>query len=188
MAKTKPRRPVPRPVPAPKKPIGRWIVYGILGTAALALVVFLAIPPEDIPDELPEGIEEVAVDDRSHVEGLVQYDRTVPAGGIHNPTPVRCTIYNGPISTEGAVHSLEHGAVWITYQSEDVVNLGSLERLARSRNKVILSPFAAQESPILVTAWGWQLALSDAGDIRLPQFINAVQGRFSKAPESGTAC
>ena len=194
MAKTKPRHPAPRPVPAPAKPIGKWILYGILGTAALALVVFLAIPPEkplsfeDVPGGLPEGIEEVVVGDPVHIDGPIGYDRLVPAGGAHSPTPVTCTIYDDPIPAERAVHSLEHGAVWVTYQSKDAIDLGTLERLARSRIKVILSPVPDQESPILATSWGWQLELHDAGDIRLRQFIQAVQGQFSKAPESGAPC
>jgi hypothetical protein len=190
MAKAKRKRPAPRPQPAaaPKKPIAKWIAYAAVGAAVIGLIWIIARPPEDIPETLPPGIEEVAVGDPSHVEGPIPYDREVPAGGQHNPVPVACTIYDQPLPAENVVHSLEHGAVWITYQNEDAVSLGSLERLARSRSKIILSPVPAQTSPIMATAWGWQLELQDAGDIRLPQFIQAVQGDFSKAPESGAAC
>ena len=192
MAKAKRRRPAAKPPPAaaPKKPIGKWIGYGVGGVVLIGLVVIFANTPEEIPDELPEGTELVPVGDPLHVEGPIDYDRVVPAGGEHNPDPLACTIYDQPIPTENAVHSLEHWAVWITYRNEDVVNLGALERLADSHSKVILSPVPAQEPPIMATAWGWQLELQDAGDIRLPQFIQAVQGEFSQASplESGARC
>jgi hypothetical protein len=190
VSKAKRKRPAARPQPAaaPKKPIGKWIAYGVAGVVVIGLVAIIANPPEEFPDEPPPGAEEVAVGAPTHVEGPIDYDREVPAGGQHNPIPVACTIYDQPLPPENVVHSLEHGAVWITYQNEDAVNLGSLERLARSRSKVILSPVPTQTSPIMATAWGWQLELHDAGDTRLPQFIQAVQGDFSKAPESGASC
>ncbi len=190
MAKAKRRRPAAKPLPAaaPKKPVGKWIGYGVGGAVLIWLVVIFANTPEEIPEELPDGIERVSVSTRDHAEGPIEYERVVPAGGEHNPNPLTCTIYDQPIPTENAVHSLEHGAVWVTYQNEDVVNLGALERLVRSHSKVILSPVPAQEPPIMATAWGWQLELQDAGDIRLPQFIQAVQGEHSQAPESGVRC
>ena len=190
MAKLKRKRSPAKPplAAAPKKPVGKWIGYGVGGAVLIGLVVILANPPDEIPEALPEGTEQVPVGEPLHVEGPIGYDRAVPAGGEHNPNPLSCIIYDQPIPTENAVHSLEHGAVWITYQSEDVVNLGALERLVRSRSKVILSPVPAQEPPIMATAWGWQLELQDAGDIKLPQFIQAVQGEHSQAPESGARC
>ena len=85
-------------------------------------------------------------------------------------------------------HSLEHGAVWITYQPG--IGGGAIDTLAgiaRTRSKVILSPVSVQSSPIMATAWGWRLELTDPGDIRLRQFVNAFEGAAT-APEPGAAC
>ena len=51
-----------------------------------------------------------------HVSGPVQYSVTPPVGGDHNATWMNCGIYTQPVPRERAVHNLEHGAVWITYQ------------------------------------------------------------------------
>ncbi len=190
MAKAKAKRTMPRATPplAPKKPIGKWLLRGVIGALLIAFVVFLAIPPEKLPDGIPEGTEAVGVDDPLHVEGPIEYADVVPAGGRHNPIPLNCGIYTFEIPAENTVHSLEHGAVWITYQpgiGGDAID--ALAGIARTRSKVILSPVSAQSSPIMATAWGWRLELSDPGDIRLRQFVNTFEGAAT-APEPGAPC
>ena len=188
MAKSKPRRPRSTPAPPTRKPIGKTIAYGLVGAGLVALVVFLSIPPEKIPEGIPEGTQAVAIDDPRHIEGPIDYAQAVPAGGPHNPVPLDCGIYDFEVPQENAVHSLEHGAIWITYRPEigdDAIS--SLESVARTRRKSILSPVPDQEPPILATAWGWQLELSDPDDVRLRQFILAFESA-STAPEPGAAC
>ena len=57
-----------------------------------------------------------------HTTKRVTYDHTPPAGGRHWPGKeggvygwLRCGVYNDPVPNEFAVHSEEHGAVWLTY-------------------------------------------------------------------------
>jgi len=52
----------------------------------------------------------------AHVTGPVTYSVTPPAGGDHNAEWMNCGVYDKAVSAERAVHNLEHGAVWITYQ------------------------------------------------------------------------
>ena len=53
----------------------------------------------------------------NHVTTTVKYDTSPPIGGNHNPIWADCTgtVYKTQIANENAVHMLEHGAVWITY-------------------------------------------------------------------------
>src|SRR5882672_1849597 len=53
---------------------------------------------------------------RNHVQGPIVYQgKHPPSGGAHNPTPLTCGYYDKQPPDEFAVHSLEHGAVWIAY-------------------------------------------------------------------------
>ena len=45
----------------------------------------------------------------------VDYDESPPVGGAHYPTWLDCGVYDEPVPDENAVHDLEHGTVWFTY-------------------------------------------------------------------------
>jgi hypothetical protein len=137
---------------------------------------------------VPEGTAEVPVAAPAHVAGDIHEDGDVPAGGPHADIWQNCGFYGEEIASENAVHSLEHGAVWITYEpglSEDQVN--ELKGFTGNLEKVLVSPVAGQGSPIIATAWANQLELADAGDARLAQFVNEFEGSFD-APEPGGRC
>ncbi|MCZ6457608.1 MAG: DUF3105 domain-containing protein [Actinobacteria bacterium] len=137
---------------------------------------------------VPEGTEEVAVAAPAHVEGNLYDENEVPAGGEHSPIWGNCGFYSEPINAENVVHSLEHGAVWITYTAEVPADqLDLLRRLARPAEKVLVSPVEDQQSTIIATAWGFQLELGSAEDPRLEQFAAEFAGSLS-APEPGGAC
>src|SRR5262245_10038941 len=51
-----------------------------------------------------------------HSSGPLSYIESPPIGGAHNVVWQNCGIYEMPIHNEHAVHSMEHGAVWITYR------------------------------------------------------------------------
>jgi hypothetical protein len=136
----------------------------------------------------PEGVETYDEPSNLHVEGPVDYAVTPPPGGDHSPTWLNCGIYDEPVEDENAVHSLEHGAVWISYDPalpDDQVE--RLRGLVGSRGYVVLSPYEGQESPVVLTAWGVQLRLESADDERAERFLQEyVQGE--QTPEPGAPC
>ncbi|WP_129838722.1 DUF3105 domain-containing protein [Streptomyces sp. RFCAC02] len=126
----------------------------------------------------------------THVSETVDYPQTPPVGGNHNPVWMNCDgdVYTEAIPNENAVHSLEHGAVWVTYNDaaagEDIDVLA--ERVSTTPYS-LMSPVAEQASPITLTAWGHQLALDSASDPRVAQFFEEyVQGPQTLEP--GAAC
>ena len=111
-----------------------------------------------------------------------------PVGGDHDPVPQNCGVYTEPVGTSNAVHSLEHGAVWITYRPGlDPAAVTTLTALADGRAYVLLSPFPELRSPVVLSAWGVQLEVEDASDPRVETFLTKyVQG--DQTPEPGAAC
>jgi hypothetical protein len=125
---------------------------------------------------------------RDHVQGTVTYAQTPPAGGKHSAVWQNCGIYTSPVANETAVHSLEHGAIWITYRpdlSADEVKI--LQDDVRGQKYGLLSPFPGLPSAVVATIWGNQLKLTSAADPRLKTFI-AKYGDGMTAPEPGGEC
>ena len=125
---------------------------------------------------------------RNHVQGTVNYPQTPPAGGDHNPVWLNCGIYTSPVPNENAVHDLEHGAVWITYQPTlPKADIATLAKRVAGTDRPCLSPYPNLPAPVVVSAWGKQLKLTGAGDPRLQQFVKLYkQGR--QTPEPGSPC
>lgn len=125
---------------------------------------------------------------RNHVSGTVKYSTSPPVGGDHNATWLNCGIYSSPVANENAVHSMEHGAVWITYQPTlPAAQVTALQNDVRGKTYVILSPYQGMTSPVVASAWGKQLTLTSASDDRLGKFITTyAQG--PQTPEPGSPC
>lgn len=165
-------------------------VVGALAVIAIivSIVVTSARPEVDPADIDVAGVEEFEQLAGQHVEGTVDYDQTPPAGGPHNAAWLNCGIYEQPVPNENAVHSLEHGAVWVTYDPEEVTG-GDLDALrdAVPSTYMVLSPFEGLDAPVVASAWGYQVQLDGVDDPRLADFI--AKYRLSPdAPEPGALC
>lgn len=127
---------------------------------------------------VPAGTVIYPEPDRQHVLGKVLYDHSPPVGGNHSPVWLNCGIYDQPVANENAVHSLEHGSVWITYlPALPQVQVAALRTLVKASYRgperyLILSPYPDQGTPVVASAWGYQLALHDPTDPRLERFID----------------
>lgn len=157
-----------------------------IGAVVLALgtLVFIRNRGQDI-----EGLLSFGTQERGHDESVV-YDATnlPPSGGVHSPRWQTCGIYEQPVETKNAVHSMEHGAVWITYHpdlSSDEVQ--RLQNLVRGQTYLLLSPYPDLSNNVVLTAWGIQLEVDSVDDERIAQFID--QYRLGpQTPEFGATC
>ena len=137
--------------------------------------------------EIP-GIVTYAITDRTHVDTEVTYEQAPPAGGSHDAVWSTCNgnVYDEPIDNENAVHSLEHGAVWITYRSD--VPAEQAEALKKKMaSYTLMSPYPEQASPIVLTAWNVQLSLENANDERINAFLKKYR-QGAQTPEPGATC
>jgi hypothetical protein len=163
-----------------------WIaVLGGGAVATIALIVVL-LAPRPIPTL--DGVQVYPSQSGSHSEAPQTYPQTPPVGGVHSAQWQNCGIYDQPVQNEKAVHSLEHGAVWIAYRPDlAAADVETLRSLARGRSHVLLSPYPDLPSPVVATAWGLQLPTDSVGDARLLLFIQRyAQG--PQTPEPGAAC
>lgn len=173
-----------------------WIVGSVAAVLVIAAIVASIVfapaakPTYDRGDSDGSGIEgvETFTNTANHVDGSVDYEQTPPAGGDHNAMWLNCGVYTQPVPNENAVHALEHGAVWITYDpaqvsDEDVATLEA----ALPSTYTVLSPYENMDSPIAVSAWNAQLKVDAADDERIEQFVRAYW-RSTNAPEPNAAC
>lgn len=119
-----------------------------------------------------DGVEQIDGLTFNHVTTAVDYAQDPPAGGDHNAAWLNCGVYTEPVPDENAVHSLEHGAVWITYDPAlPADQVAALEALAAGQSYVIVSPYEGLDSAVAASAWGYQLMVDSADDERLAVFV-----------------
>ncbi|MFE2522737.1 DUF3105 domain-containing protein [Streptomyces sp. NPDC059382] len=127
---------------------------------------------------------------RNHVETVVKYEMNPPVGGDHHPRWTNCDgdVYANPLPQVNAVHSLEHGAVWVTYNEKaPKADVDTLAAKVRKTPYTMMSPVKEQAGAIMLSAWGKQLTVEKADDPRVAQFFTKyVQG--PQTPEPGAAC
>ncbi|MEV6298429.1 DUF3105 domain-containing protein [Actinoplanes sp. NPDC051861] len=169
------------------------IAVGIIGYGVFASVKS-SQPWEDQLAEI-EGVvnyraqKNAQIDDRTHKEGPQTYVTNPPVGGAHNQAWQNCMgdIYTQPIANEHAVHSLEHGAVWITYkQGLGADQVEALQKRVEGKDFMFMSPVANLDKNVSVQVWGYQLKLDTATDDRIDNFIKAARVKASMEP--GAPC
>ena len=167
--------------------VGAVIVAFVAGFIALAVLDARQQSGAGAPDDVktydvgPAG---------QHTDADVDYTQNPPAGGEHNPVWQNCGYYDKPIRDEAAVHSLEHGAVWITY-SPDLPRgqVNELRDISESESYVLVSPYPdlSDDTPVVASAWGKQVGLDGSDDPDLGAFIQAYQ-QGPQTPEPGAVC
>ena len=125
---------------------------------------------------------------RNHITAELAPTSLPPTGGDHAANWTECGIYNSPVNTSMSLHSLEHGAAWISYQPtlpKDQIK--TLESFVTQNSYRLIAPYDNLASPIVLSAWGKQLSVTNASDPRIAVFLKAfTQG--PDTPEPGAPC
>ncbi|MCC9310974.1 DUF3105 domain-containing protein [Kitasatospora sp. RB6PN24] len=136
------------------------------------------------------GVKTFGTFSRNHVTHPVQYPQTPPVGGDHNPvwTPCMGNVYDQPVHNENAVHSLEHGAVWVTYNGKATpADIKVLSDKVKATPYSFMSPYPDEPGTITLSAWSTQLIVDSATDPRVNEFFTKyVQGPQTQEP--GASC
>lgn len=163
--------------------LGGGAFLGLIGLIALLFVNLQG--GSDI-----RGVQHHAGLSRAHDENIVyEPGELPPPGGVHSGIWQNCGIYDEFVDPKHALHSLEHGAVWITYAPDMVSeqDIAVLENITRRQTYLLLSPYPTQRSPVVLTAWSVQLEVDSANDPRVEQFISRYR-LGPQTPERGGAC
>ena len=178
--------------PAKQQRDQKLLRFGGIALAALLLLgvgygVYNWLSTRD-ENRQPAGVTAYNYTGGDHTDDAVEYTESPPVGGTHNPAWQTRQFYDGKIANENAVHSLEHGAVWITYRPDiSESDKEKLESWADDRSYLIVSEYDDQESPFVFSAWNNQLPLDSLDDKRATQFMNYfMQG--PQTPERGASC
>jgi hypothetical protein len=159
-----------------------------------ALAPFTPTAENPDPSTQIEGVQVVEYAGGEHVtaQEQVAYTNSPPFGGSHDFAWAACTgvVYDQPVRSENLVHSLEHGAVWIAYNPDQVSGaaLDTLRAEVEGRSYMVMTPYPDLDSPISLQSWGHQLKLADANDPRIDQFVTALRLNRNTHPEFGATC
>jgi hypothetical protein len=191
-------RPVANVV-APQRPWGLIAGALVVVLFAAAVITYAVVKVNEANANKVESPDDISgmqtyeyAAGQEHVTTPVDYSESPPVGGPHDGFWADCTgtVYDVDIRHENAVHSLEHGAVWITYNPDEVSD-GDVAKLADLVDGVsgrMLSPYAGLDSPISVQSWNHQLKVDSADDERLAQFADLMTRNSDFHPEVGASC
>ena len=165
----------------------------MIAAAVLAVLgIFVAVVAVDLRSGgggPPAGVEEFEVE-QGHTPDAVEYPQSPPVGGEHNPIWQNAAFYEDPVQNETAVHTMEHGAVWITY-SPDLPQEGKerIREIVEGQDCLMASPYPDMpaDAPIVASAWGKQLEARSADDAELQDFVRSFR-QGPQTPEPGAAC
>lgn len=172
----------------------RLINLGAIGVTALAVIVVLVLVGRNWLNDREgnaalAGVTSFEYAGGQHQDGELTYTESPPVGGTHNQIWQNCGYYAAPVPNWNGVHSLEHGAVWITYSPDlPQAQIDELKSRAESQDYILVSPYPGLTSPVVASSWNHQLALSGANDPGLDAFIAKYRVNKDITPEYGAAC
>lgn len=190
----------PRPPARPAKPAWRetvdsfggiWTI-AIIGAAVLLVVALMinARPKNSIAAISTDALmgDAITSSAATHITdpALLEIPKgTPPSGGPHFPVPQATGVYDGPVPDANAIHSLEHGIVWLTYnpQKLNADGVKKLTSIAKSySNDTILAPRPDNNATIALVSWGRLLQMDALDEATVKKFI---ENNRNRSPEPG---
>jgi hypothetical protein len=161
-----------------------WRGVGIVVVAIVAAALYSSYAARQLLKDVKTGTYPAGL----HLAGPIVYADNPPMGGQHNVVWQNCGIYDAPIHSEHAVHSMEHGAVWITYRPDLAPDQVQRLKAVASDDFLLLSPYPNLPHPVVASAWNHQLTFERGDDPGLPAFIAKYKNNPETTPEFGASC
>ncbi|MGY1710986.1 DUF3105 domain-containing protein [Geodermatophilus sp. SYSU D00758] len=191
-------RPPAANVVSPQRPWGLIAAAIAVVVFAAAVITYAVVQVNEADANRIDSLDEIDgvqtfdyAAGQEHVATPVQYEQSPPVGGPHDGEWADCTgtVYDVDIRHENAVHSLEHGAVWITYDPDALTEdqVATLADVADESGRM-LSPYAGLDTPVSLQSWNHQLEVDSVDDPRIEQFADFMTFNAEFYPEVGASC
>jgi hypothetical protein len=169
------------------------VVALVIVAGTVTTVLVLNATPQQVDEGLISGDYQERLQlypdlEATHTDTRVSYDQSPPVGGPHNPAWLNCGVYDEEQQNENVVHTLEHGAVWITYDPATTsdAEIEALVALAPDTYAVV-SPYDGLGEAMAISAWGAQLRFTDVDDPAVTDFLTEFW-RSPDSPEPSAPC
>jgi len=160
------------------------LVRGMIFAAVIVAVIWYFFLRTQTPGEINGNRVREFRSDRDHTNDPVVYESTPPTTGDHSQSAAPCGVHGTQIPDELFVHSLEHGAVGILYdpQQVEVETIRDIEaKVGEFDDRTISAPYSGTETPISVTSWTKLMRLDEYDEDTVDEYIDAFRG---KGPEN----
>lgn len=164
---------------------------GVIALLVVAGIIFASVNyfQDRSLNRVPDGVQSYTYPGGNHDDAFNAWTESPPVGGVHNNTWQKCGFYDGVINPGMGVHSLEHGAVWMTYSPDlPQEEKDKLKGLAEEDSWVLVSEYPGLQAPIVASAWGKQFTPESADSTELEQFIRVFKNDPDNTPEYGATC
>jgi hypothetical protein len=159
------------------------LVRGMVFAAVVVAVLWFFFWPRTPGEINGHQIREFRAD-RDHTNDPVVYESIPPTTGDHSPSAAPCGVHGTQIPDGLFVHSLEHGAVGVLYdpQQVEVDTIRDIEaKVGEFDDRTISAPYAGTETPITLTSWTKLMRLDSYDEDTVDEYIDAFRG---KGPEN----
>ena len=169
---------------------GGFLTIGsvLIGVVVIAALIWFNRPGGSSASDDPLLGEAIQIGQAMHVATIGEMEIVPgrpPVGGPHLAVWLNPGISAEPVSDGNAVHSLEHGMIWFSY-NPDLVSDADLEGLREIAedfdNDVVLSPRPDNAMAIAAVSWGRLLQLEALDEDLLRDFVTTNRNR---SPEPG---
>ena len=164
------------------------------GLATLAIIILIPVgwfltrkSPEKIEFEqkveavsLESKVQEFPIEGREHVsaQAPVAYETNPPTSGDHLAEAEKWGVYDKEVSEKEAVHSLEHGGIWITYKDIDEESIRILTEIGKENSgSTVISPRSANDVKIAVVSWGRMMTLDTVDKALIQKYIDTYKNQ-----------
>jgi len=158
------------------------LIAGVIGFAQLVKKT-----PEQVQFEqevkavsLEGKVEEFPIEGREHVPigTSVDYQTNPPTSGNHLAQPKEWGIFTNEIDDMQAVHSMEHGGIWISYQDINEEEIAVLEDIGKQNSQsTLVSPRSGNDNKIVVASWGKVMRLEIVDKALIQKYIDTYKNQ-----------